>query len=201
MRVVVSEFVTLDGVFEDPGGVEGFAHGGWAFEYERGPEADRFKLDEILEADALLLGRTTYEAFAEAWASRTDDAGFADKMNAISKYVASTTLTRADWNNSTILSSDVIGDVRQLIDHGGGALLVVGSGSIVRQLVSHDLVDEIRLMVFPTVLGTGATLFGGIEHPCGFSIRDLRRFGETALVTLERSGPATASAEATPRAR
>ena len=155
MRVVISEFVTLDGVFEDPGGVEGFTRGGWAFGYERGPEGDRFKLDEILEADALLLGRRTYEGFAEAWPSRTDESGFADKMNGIQKYVASRTLTKADWNNSTLISGDLIDQVRQTLAQGNGTLLVVGSGSIVRQLVSHDLVDEIRLMVFPTALGTG----------------------------------------------
>jgi dihydrofolate reductase len=189
MRVVVSEFITLDGVFEDPGGVEGFTHGGWAFGYERGPEGDRFKLDEILEADALLLGRRTYEGFAEAWPSRTDDLGFADKMNGIRKYVASTTLTQADWNNSKVIASDLIDEVRQLVCQGGGTLLVVGSGSIVRQLLSHDLVDELRLMVFPTALGIGTTLFGGTERPSEFGIRDLQGFGATALITLDRNTP------------
>jgi dihydrofolate reductase len=196
MHVVVSEFVTLDGVFEDPGGVEGFSHGGWAFGYDRGPEGDRFKLDEILEADALLLGRKTYEGFAEAWPSRTDDSGFADKMNGIRKYVASTTLTRADWNNSTIISGDLIDEVRQIVRRGSGMLLVVGSGSIARQLLSQDLVDEVRLMVFPTALGTGTTLFGGTEHPSEFSIRGLQRFGATALFTLDRNRKTPDSPEA-----
>jgi dihydrofolate reductase len=196
MRVVVSEFVTLDGVFEDPGGVEGFTHGGWAFGYERGPEGDRFKLDEILEAEALLLGRTTYEGFAEAWPSRTDNVGFADKMNAIRKYVPSTTLTHADWNNSKVIAGDLIDEVRKLVSQGDGTLLVVGSGSIVRQLMSRDLVDELRLMVFPTALGTGTTLFGGTERQSAFSIRDLQRFGATALVTLDRNSPTVASPEA-----
>jgi dihydrofolate reductase len=197
MRVVISEFVTLDGVFEDPGGVEGFTRGGWAFGYERGPEGDRFKLDEILEADALLLGRRTYEGFAEAWPSRTDESGFADKVNGIQKYVASRTLTKADWNNSTLISGDLIDRVRQTLAQGNGTLLVVGSGSIVRQLVSHDLVDEIRLMVFPTALGNGATLFAGLERAGGFSIRDLQRFGATALIILDRNGPIPSSTAAT----
>jgi len=196
-RVVISEFVTLDGVFEDPGGVEGFAHGGWAVGHERGPEGDCFKLDEILEADVLLLGRTTYEGFAEAWPSRTDEWGFADKMNGIPKYVASTTLTQADWNNSTIISGDLVDEVQKIVDQGDGPLLVVGSGSIVRQLIGHDLVDEIRLMVFPTILGTGMTLFGGTEGPDGFSIRDLQQFGATAFITLDRRGPTLTSTEAT----
>jgi dihydrofolate reductase len=196
MRVVISEFVTLDGVFEDPGGVEGFPHGGWAFRYERGPEGDRFKLDEIVEAEALLLGRRTYEGFADAWPSRTDDSGFADTMNGIRKYVASRTLGQADWSHSTVLSGDLMDQVRQLVGRGSGMLLVVGSGSIVRQLVSHGLVDEIRLMVFPTVLGAGATLFEGTDHSREFSIRDLQRFGATALVTLDRNGSIPPTTEA-----
>ena len=112
-RVVVSEFVTLDGVFEDPGGVEGFRHGGWAFGYDRGSEGDRFKLEEILEAEALLLGRVTYEGFAETWPSRGDGSGFADKMNSISKFVASTTLSHGDWNNSNVISGDLNDEVRR----------------------------------------------------------------------------------------
>jgi dihydrofolate reductase len=195
MRVVVSEFTTLDGVFEDPGGVEGTPHGGWAFGYDRGPEGDRFKLDEISDAEALLLGRRTFVGFAEAWPSRTDDSGFADQMNGIRKYVASTSPLSSDWNNSVVVTGDLIDQVRQLVDHGSGILLVVGSGSIVRQLVSHDLVDEIRLMVFPTVLGTGATLFEGTEHPRGFSIRNRQQFGATALIALDRSGSVPSSTE------
>src|SRR5215467_2273280 len=96
-RVVVTEFITLDGVVEDPGGAETFDRGGWAFQFDRGPEGDKFKLDEIMDAEAMLLGRTTYEGFAEAWPSRTDDVGFADRMNGMAKYVVSTTLQSADW--------------------------------------------------------------------------------------------------------
>src|ERR671929_760590 len=103
-KIVVTEFVSLDGVMEDPGGAEDFKYGGWTFEIERGEEGDRFKLDETMASEALLLGRRTYEGFAEAWPGRTDDAGFADKFNSMPKYVVSSTLKSADWNNSTILS-------------------------------------------------------------------------------------------------
>ncbi len=184
-RVVVSEFVTLDGVFEDPGGVEGFRHGGWAFGYDRGSEGDRFKLEEVLEAEALLLGRVTYEGFAEAWPSRSDESGFADKMNSIPKFVASRTLTHADWNNSRVVSGDLNDEVRRIVDEGDGILLVVGSGSVVRHLTAHDLVDEIRLMVFPTVLGSGATLFGGVQRPTSFALTDVRSFGATVMTICQ----------------
>ena len=114
MRLVVSEFLTLDGVMEDPGGAEGFPGGGWAFRFERGPEGDKFKLDELMAADALLLGRKTYEGFARAWPSMTDEVGFAAKMNSMRKYVVSSTLQHAEWNNSTILSGDIVGEISRL---------------------------------------------------------------------------------------
>lgn len=186
-RVVVSEFVTIDGIFEDPGGVEGFAHGGWAFRYSRGPEGDQFKLDEILSAEALLLGRRTYEGFAEAWPSRTDDSGFAEKMNSMPKYVASETLGRSRWNNSTIIEGDLVHAVNDLMQEGEGTILVVGSGTIVRFLLEHDAVDELRLMVFPTVLGSGRQLFAGMESPRDLTVMEMRPLGDTALVTMGRA--------------
>jgi dihydrofolate reductase len=158
-RIVVSEFVTLDGVMEDPGGSEGFALGGWAFRFDRGPEGDKFKLDETLEAEALLLGRVTYEGFAKAWPGRTDEAGFADKMNGMPKFVVSNSLKNPDWNNSTIVTGDVPEELRGLKERIGGNILVAGSRSLVQTLIQHSLVDEYRLMVFPTVLGTGKRLF------------------------------------------
>src|ERR671937_990025 len=158
-NVVVSEFVTVDGVMEDPGGAEGFERGGWAFQFDRGPEGDKFKLDEVLAADAMLLGRKTYEAFAAAWPSRTDEVGFAEKMNTMPKFVVSTTLESADWNNSTIVKDDVAAAVSQLKQQPGGDLLVAGSAQLVQTLMQHDLVDEFRLMVFPVVLGAGKRLF------------------------------------------
>ena len=156
-RIVVTEFVTVDGVMEDPGGAEKSKYGGWAFQFERGPEGDKFKYDELMASDALLLGRVTYEGFAAAWPSRTGE--FADKMNGMDKYVVSTTLERADWNNSRIIKSDIVEELSKLKAWDGGDLLVAGSGQLVQTLTQHDLVDEYRLMVFPIALGGGKRLF------------------------------------------
>jgi dihydrofolate reductase len=175
-KLVVTEFVSVDGVFEDPGGVEGYEHGGWTFEYDRGDDGNRFKLDELLEAEVQLLGRVTYEAFAEAWPSREGE--FADKLNHDPKYVASTTLTDPEWQNTTVISGDVADEVAKLKDRTGGVILVAGSATLVRTLLEADLVDELRLMVFPTVLGRGKRLF-----PDGVDRRKLR------LVESRQVGP------------
>src|SRR5919197_6616165 len=158
-RIVVTEFVSVDGVMEDPGGSEDFQHGGWALAISRGDEGDRFKLDELREAEAQLLGRVTYEGFAAAWPSRTDEAGFAEKMNTMPKFVVSGTLESADWNNSTVIKGDVAEAVSKLKQRPGGDLLVAGSAQLVQTLIQHDLVDEYRLMVFPVILGAGKRLF------------------------------------------
>jgi dihydrofolate reductase len=158
-RIVVTEFISLDGVIEDPGGAEGTAHGGWTFKFTD-PEGMKYKLDEVMEHDAMLLGRVTYEGFAAAWPGMTDDVGFADKMNGMPKYVVSRTLAQADWSNSTVLSGDVAEEVAALQQQPGGDILVAGSASLVRELIAHDLVDEYRLMTFPIVLGSGKRLFG-----------------------------------------
>jgi len=151
-RIVVTEFVSLDGVMEDPGGGEDFEHGGWTFEIDRGEEGDKFKIDEALEAEALLLGRATYEGFAAAWPSMEGE--FADKFNSMPKYVVSSTLEEAAWNNSTVLKGDVVEEVSKLRARPDGDIVVHGSAQLVQTLVEHDLVDELRLMVFPVVLGT-----------------------------------------------
>jgi dihydrofolate reductase len=156
-RIVVSEFVTLDGVMEDPGGAEGSPSGGWAFKFDRGEEGDRFKTEELMNADALLLGRRTYEGFAAAWPSMNEDP-FGQKMNSMPKYVVSSTLTEADWTNSTILSGDLATEVSRLKDDVG-EILVAGSRRLVNGLHARGLIDEYRLMVYPIVLGTGARLF------------------------------------------
>jgi dihydrofolate reductase len=165
-RVVVTEFVTLDGVFEDPGGAEGFEHGGWSFKFNRGPEGDKFKLDELMAADAQLLGRVTYAGFAKAWPSM--EAGeFGEKMNGMPKYVVSSTLAPADatWQNSTVIGEDAAEQVTALKERLTGDILVAGSANLVQTLAKHDLVDEYRLMVFPVVLGSGRRLFGdGFPH-------------------------------------
>jgi dihydrofolate reductase len=158
-KLIVTEFVSLDGVIEDPGGSENWEHGGWSFRFDRGPEGDKFKLDEVLESDALLLGRKTYEGFAAAWPSRTDDVGFADKMNSMPKYVVSRTLDSVDWSGSELLKGDVVDEVAKLKEQPGRDILVYGSAQLVRTLVRAGLVDEVRLMVFPVWLGSGLKLF------------------------------------------
>jgi dihydrofolate reductase len=157
-RIVVTEFVSLDGVMEDPGGSENFKYGGWTFEISRGDEGDKFKLDETLEAEALLLGRVTYEGFAAAWPSREGE--FADKFNKMPKYVVSSTLDQPQWNNSTVLKGDVAEEVAKLKQEQEGNIVVHGSARLVQALLDQDLVDEVRLMVFPVVLGAGKRLFG-----------------------------------------
>ena len=154
-KLVVTEFVSVDGVFEDPGGAEGYEHGGWTFEYDRGN--DLACLDELMEAEAHLLGRVTYEGFAEAWPSREGE--FAEQLNSDPKYVVSTTLKDPEWQNTTVISGDVAEELAKLKERTDGAILVAGSGTLVRTLLEADLVDELRLMVFPTVLGRGKRLF------------------------------------------
>jgi dihydrofolate reductase len=183
-KLVVTEFITVDGVIEDPGGAEKFDRGGWVFQFERGEEGDKFKLDEILEAEAQLLGRVTYEGFAAAWPSRTDEAGFAETMNAMPKYVVSSTLQDLTWNNSTVVEGDVAAEVAKLKEQIAGEILVAGSATLVRALVGHDLVDELRLMVFPIVLGSGKRLFGDSAATKSFSLLESRPVGDDGVVVL-----------------
>jgi dihydrofolate reductase len=157
-RIVVTEFVSLDGVMEAPGGGEDYEHQGWTFEIDRGAEGDKFKLDETMTTEALLLGRTTYEGFAAAWPSMQGE--FADKFNGMPKYVISSTLSEPQWNNSTVLAGDVAEEVGKLKDTLDGEIVVHGSARLVQALIEHELVDELRLMVFPVLLGSGKRLFG-----------------------------------------
>jgi dihydrofolate reductase len=162
-KLAVTEFVSVDGVFEDPGGVEGYEHGGWTFEYDRGEDGNEFKLDEVMEAEVQLLGRVTYEGFAAAWPTR--DGPFAEKLNGDPKYVVSTTLENPEWQNTTVISKRVVEGIARLKEETGGVILVAGSGTLVRTLLEANLVDELRLMVFPTVLGRGRRLFpDGIDR-------------------------------------
>ena len=162
-KLVVTEFVSIDGVFEDPGGAESYEHGGWTFEYDRGEDGDRFKVDELMEAEVQLLGRVTYEGFAEAWPSR--EGPFADKINHGRKCVVSTTLKDPQWQNTVVIDGDVPAEIAKLKEQTQGNILVAGSGSLVGTLLANDLVDELRLMIFPTVLGRGRRLFpDGIDR-------------------------------------
>jgi len=157
-KIVVTEFVSLDGVMEDPGGSEAFKHGGWTFQIDRGEEGDRFKLDETMDTEALLLGRKTYEGFAEAWPQREGE--FADKFNNMPKYVVSSTLKDPAWNNTTVIEGDLAEAVSKLRDELDGDIVVHGSAQLAQALIENGLVDELRLMVFPVVLGSGKRLFG-----------------------------------------
>jgi dihydrofolate reductase len=181
-RIVVTEFVSLDGVIEDPGGAEGFKHGGWTFEIGRGDEGDKFKLDETRESEALLLGRVTYEGFAEAWPSRSGE--FADKFNSMPKYVVSSTLDEAEWNNSTVLEGDVAEAVSKLRQRLDGDIVVHGSAQLVQTLLEHDLVDELRLMVFPVVLGSGKRLFGDTSDKKRLRLVDSKIVGEGVAILI-----------------
>ncbi len=158
-RIVVSEFVSLDGVMQDPGGAEGYRHGGWAFRFERGEKGNRFKLDELMAAEAMLLGRTTYDGFAAAWPDMHDEQGFADRMNTMPKYVVSSTLQNPTWTNTTVLSGDPVEELRALRQRLDGDILVGGSASVAQLAQRHGLVDEYRLMVYPILLGSGTRLF------------------------------------------
>jgi len=180
-NIVVSQFVTLDGVFEDPGGSEGFERGAWAFRFDRGDEGNQFKLDEVLASDALLLGRVTYEGFAAAWPER--EGNFADKFNEMPKYVVSTTLEDPAWNNSTVIANDVAARAAELKGVHEGDILVNGSAQLVRTLLDEGLVDELRLMVFPILLGAGRRLF---EEGAESSLRlvDTRSVGPDGVVIL-----------------
>jgi dihydrofolate reductase len=190
-RIVVTEFVSLDGVMEDPGGSENFRHGGWTFDIDRGEEGDKFKLDETTESEALLLGRVTYEGFAEAWPSRDGD--FADKFNAMPKYVVSSTLTEPSWNNSTVLNGDLAEAVSNLKQDHSGDIVVHGSAQLVQSLLESDLVDELRLMVFPVVLGSGKRLFGDTSDKKRLQLAESKTVGDGIAILVYRRAEASAS--------
>ena len=185
-RIVVTEFVSLDGVMEDPGGGEDFKHGGWSFEFSRGEEGDKFKLDETMSSEALLLGRRTYEGFAKAWPSREGE--FADKFNSVPKYVVSSTLKDPEWTNSTVLRGDVPEEAARLKEAHDGDVVVHGSAQLVQELLEHDLVDELRLMVFPVVLGAGKRIFGETSDKKRLRLAEAKVVGDgVAILRYERA--------------
>ena len=181
-RIVVTEFISLDGVMEAPGGGEDFKHAGWTFNVSRGEEGDKFKLDETLSSEALLLGRVTYQGFAAAWPSRKNE--FADKLNSMPKYVVSSTLEKAEWNNSTVLRGDVVAEVSKLRQESSGDIVVHGSARLVQTLIEHDLVDELRPMVFPVVLGTGKRLFGDTSDKKRMRLASSKTVGDGVVVLI-----------------
>ena len=185
-RIVVTEFVSLDGVMEDPGGSEDFKYSGWSFEIPRGDEGDKFKLDETMASEALLLGRVTYEGFAKAWPTREGE--FADKFNSMPKYVVSSTLKDPEWTNTTVLEGDLAGEVARVKEQHDGDVVVHGSMQLVEALLENDLVDELRLMVFPVVLGSGKRLFGETSDKKSLKLRDSQVVGDgVAILVYERA--------------
>jgi dihydrofolate reductase len=179
-RIVVTEFVSLDGVVEDPGGAEDFKYGGWSFEFQRGDEGDAFKLEETRNSAALLLGRVTYEGFADAWPTREGE--FADLFNSMPKYVVSSTLKDPEWTNTTVLDGDVVEEVRRVREEADGDVVVHGSAQLTQTLLEHDLVDELRLMVFPVVLGTGKRLFGDLGDKKTLRLADSKVVGDGVVI-------------------
>ena len=189
-KLVVTEFVSLDGVMEDPGGAEQTPFGGWTFRFERGAEGDAFKLEELRASDAQLLGRVTYEGFALAWPQLADMGEFGERMNAMPKFVVSATIENPTWNNTTVLAGDLAEDVPALKVRFAGDILVAGSARLARALLALGLVDELRLMVFPVVLGQGKRLFPGGEPPLDLALVETRQTGSVAILTLRPAGEA-----------
>ena len=180
-KIVATEFISLDGVIEDPGGSEDSKHGGWNFEFDMG-EGMKFKLEETNDSDALLLGRVTYEGFAEAWPSREGD--FADKFNSMPKYVVSSTLSNPEWNNTTVLSGDLPSVTKEVSGKHLGDIVVHGSAHLVQGLLENDLLDELRLMVFPLVLGQGKRLFGETNDKRVLKLRESKTVGEGITINI-----------------
>ncbi len=182
-RIVVTEFVSLDGVMEAPGGEPDFKYPGWSFEFDRGDDGNQFKLDETMRADALLIGRRTYESFAGAWPNREGE--FADKFNSMPKFVVSTTLEDPEWNNTTVLDSgDATADVRKLKEEFDGELQVPGSHRLVQELIDSDLVDQVNLMIFPVILGTGKKAFEDTPERRKLRLKESKLVGDGVVVLI-----------------
>ena len=182
-KIIVTEFISLDGVVEAPGG-EDFRYPNWSFEFDRGVEGERFKEIESLRASALLLGRRTYEGFAGAWPEY--DGELADKYNGMLKFVVSRTLEHPAWNNTTVVGGDLRESVLRLKDHVDGEISVPGSISLVQSLLSQDLVDEIHLMTFPVILGHGRRLWQETPDKSAWTLTDATTYGDGVLVTIYR---------------
>jgi dihydrofolate reductase len=180
-ELVVTEFLSLDGVMEAPGG-EDFKYPGWSFAFDRGDDGNRFKLEETLETDALLLGRVTYESFAGAWPNREGD--FADKFNTMPKYVVSSTLEDPEWHNTIVLKGDAAEEAARLKEQVDGIVQTPGSLRLVQTLLEHDLVDELHLMVFPVILGTGRHLFGTTTEKTDWRLVEARPVGSDGVLIL-----------------
>lgn len=184
-ELIVSEFVTLDGVMEAPGGEPTHPYTGWVMDYA-GPEQEVYKLQEVLDAEVLLIGRVTYESFAGAWPNYNGE--FADKMNGMTKVVVSRTLTEPAWNNTTVLKGDVVEGVTELKAQNGGPIVVGGSKTLVQTLLDHDLVDELRLMVFPVTIGSGQRMFPETTKKTAWKLIDTQTFPSRVRVDTYHPG-------------
>ena len=185
--IVISENVSLDGVIQDPAGDEGFRVGGWVGLIKDSPQLNKLALDEALSAEVLLLGRRSYEWFAARWPSRSGE--LADRLNSLPKYVVSSTLEAPTWNNSTVLKGDPVAEVSKLKQELNGELLVPASFQLLRTLMEHDLVDELRLKIFPVVLGAGERLFGETSDKKPMRLVDAQTLGDgVAILTYEAVG-------------
>jgi dihydrofolate reductase len=181
-RIVVTEFVSLDGVMQDPGGAEDFKYGGWSFEFARGDDGDKFKYDEVLDSEAFLLGRVTYDGFADAWPQREGD--FADRFNKMPKYVVGSKADPSRWTNTTVLDGNPVEAVRRVRDEHSGNIYVHGSRQLVQTLFEHDLVDQLNLMVFPVVLGTGKRIFGETSDKKKLRLVDSKVVGDGVAILI-----------------
>jgi dihydrofolate reductase len=181
-RIVATEFMSLDGVIEDPGGSENFKHGGWSFEISSGDEGMQFKVDETMGSDAMLLGRRTYEGFAEAWPEREGD--FADRFNSMPKYVVSSTLRDPAWTNTTVLDGDLRAAIARVRAERDGDVVVHGSAQLVQGLLANDLLDELRLMVYPVVLGSGKRLFGATDDKKPLRLQSSKVVGDGVAIMI-----------------
>jgi len=184
-KLVITEFITLDGTIEDPGGAEGLPYGGFAFKFDQGEDGARFKLDELMAADAQLLGRVTYEGFAKAWPAMNDNP-FGEKFNAMPKHVVTSTLDDLEWNNSHVVRGDLAAEIAKLKAQYDGDLLLAGSATLAQSLLELDLVDQINLMVFPFLAGRGKKLFPQGGPPLSFELAETAQAGETVTMILRR---------------
>lgn len=175
-KLVLSCYTSLDGVMQDPVGMENSGLGNWTGAFNRGPEGDNVMHEELMQADIVLLGRTTYDGFAAVWPSVDDQAGFGRKMNSVRKYVASNTMKQAEWANTSVLSGDVASAVRELKSGSGGDILIYGSAGLVHALMPHSVIDEARMMIYPVVLGRGTRLFPA-NHASTFELKQVKPLG------------------------
>src|SRR5690625_2492533 len=181
-KMIATEFITLDGIIEDPGGAEKTEHGGWSGQFWN-EEVQKYKFDELFATDALVLGRVTYEGFAAAWPGMTDEDGFAERMNSLPKYVASETLDQLEWNNSILMKDNIVGKMTRLKREVEQDIVIHGSSKLINSLFPYQLIDEIRLMVFPIVLGSGKRLFKDRTELKSLKLLETKTF-ETGVIVL-----------------